>query len=105
MESLAIAVISNDMKMRNGISLTRCNRSMGNGRIIAVTPRMSKTLAILEPNTLPMAISPLLGTWLSAEDTETNNSGALVPMPTIVRPIMKLEILARWAMATDESTR
>ena len=73
-----------------------------NGKIIAVTPKIRNILAILEPMTLPMAMSPLL---LKALDIETNNSGALVPMPTIVRPMMKLDILARWAMATDESTR
>ena len=105
MESLAIAITSTDMKMRNGMSRTRCKRSIGKGKIAAVTPKMRKMLAILEPNTLPIAISPLLGTLFSAEDTDTNSSGALVPMPTIVRPMIKLEIFARWAIATDESTR
>ena len=75
---------------------------MGNGKINAVTPRMRNTLAILEPSTLPIAMSPLS---FSADDTDTNSSGELVPMPTMVKPMMKLEILARWAMATDESTR
>ena len=91
-----------DAKITKGMSRRRCNRSIENGMIMAVTPKMSNTLAILEPITLPMAMSPLL---LSADDTEMSNSGALVPMPTMVRPMMKLEILARWAMATDESTR
>ena len=49
-----------------------------------------------------MAMSPLP---FNADDTDTNSSGELVPMPTMVKPMMKLEILARWAMATDESTR
>ena len=80
------------MAIKNGMSRRRCKRSMANGNIAAVTPKIRKMLAILEPMTLPMAMSPLL---LSAEDTETNNSGALVPMPTMVRPMMKFEILAR----------
>ena len=41
----------------------------------------------------------------TSANIDTKSSGALVPMPTIVRPMMKLEILARCAMATDESTR
>ena len=47
---------------------------------------------MLDPKTLPIAMSPLL---FNAEDTDTNNSGELVPMPTMVNPMMKLDILAR----------
>ena len=75
---------------------------MEKGIIIAVTLNIRKMLAILDPRTLPIAMSPLS---VSAEFTDTNSSGALVPIPTIVRPMMKLEILARCAIATDESTR
>ena len=102
MLSLAMSMTNSDAKMTKGMSRRRCKRSMENGMIMAVAPKMSNTLAILEPSTLPIAMSPLS---LSADDTEMNNSGALVPMPTMVKPMMKLEILARWAMATDESTR
>ena len=78
--------------MTNGMSRRRCKGSMENGKINAVTPIMRNTLAMLEPMTLPIAMSPL---FVNAEDTDTNNSGELVPMPTMVNPMMKLEILAR----------
>ena len=100
--SLAMSITNNDARMTNGMSRRRCSRSMGNGKIRAVTPMISNTLAILEPNTLPIAMSPLP---FRADDTDTNNSGALVPMPTMVNPIMKFEIFALCAMATEESTR
>ena len=90
--SLAMSMTNSDITMTKGMSRRRCSRSMGKGQIAAVTPRIRNTLAILEPMTLPIAMSPLS---LSAEDTETNNSGALVPIPTTVRPMMKFDILAR----------
>ena len=89
-------------KMPNGMSRRWVVRSMAKGRMAADTPRMSRMLAILLPTTLPKATSPLP---LRAEEMPTNSSGADVPMPTMVRPMMKFEILARWAIATDESTK
>ena len=87
--------------MPNGISRRCVVRSIENGSITADTPKMSNMLAMLLPTTLPMATSPLP---LSADKMPTNNSGEEVPMPTMVSPMMKLEIFARWAIATDEST-
>ena len=88
-------------KMPNGMSRRCVVRSMAKGRMVADTPRISSMLAMLLPTTLPMATSPLP---LRAEEMPTNSSGDDVPIPTMVRPMMKLDILARWAIATDEST-
>ena len=53
------------------------------GVISADTPRMNRTLKMLLPTTLPMAMSLL--PWI-AEPTETATSGALVQKATIVSP-------------------
>ena len=57
---------------------------------------------MFEPITFPMATSPIPR---SADDTDTNNSGAEVPKPTMVKPITKSEICSRLAIATEASTK
>jgi len=57
--------------------------------IKAETPRMNRTLKMLLPTTLPMAMS----TWPDQADcTDTAISGALVPKATTVRPTTRGEI-------------
>ena len=74
---------------------------MVNGSMAAVAPRMSSVLQMLEPITLPIAMSP----WLViADDKLMNNSGDEVPMPIIVNPMTKLLRRAFFAIATVEST-
>lgn len=48
----------NEVKILKGISLLSVLRSMVNGFIIAVIPKMSNTLQMLEPTTFPSDISP-----------------------------------------------
>ena len=57
---------------------------IGSGFIIAEIPRISKILAMLLPNTLPMANSELP---LKLAKIFTSNSGREVPKETMVRPI------------------
>lgn len=64
-------------------NLVFLERTIGNMQ--ALTQRMRSTLAILEPRTLPIAIS-VFHEILAR--TETINSGILVQTATIVRPIM-----------------
>ena len=67
-----------------------------------IIPKISNTLQILEPTTLPSDISPCP---CNADDNEMRSSGDEVPIPTIVRPITNLDNLARCAIATDDSTK
>ncbi|CQR22840.1 Uncharacterised protein [Yersinia enterocolitica] len=68
-----------------GNSRRKISERTVSGRIRAAPPTISKRLVILEPNTLPTAIS----VWLfSAAVTDTISSGSEVPMPTMVIPIM-----------------
>lgn len=89
-------------KIAIGISRRIVSRSILNGCIIAVIPKIKSTLHIFDPTMFPIDISP---SPCMAEDNDTNNSGDEVPMPTMVRPITKLEIFALCAIATDESTK
>ena len=92
MASLASRNTRIDTTMPMGMSRRDCSRLISKGRIMAVTPIIRNTLAMFEPSTLPMAMSP----WpVRALCIETKSSGAEVPIPTMVRPMMKLEILAR----------
>ena len=72
------------------------------GDIIAVIPRIRNTLDILDPRTFPIDISVLPP---SAARTDTMSSGTLVPMATIVRPIIASDIFHFLASATAPSTR
>ena len=74
---------------------------MAKGRMVAVAPKMSSVLQIFDPMTLPKAISPLP---LRAEEMLINNSGDEVPMPIMVKPMIKLLRCAFLAIATEEST-
>ena len=60
----------------------------GIGMTIAVSPRTRAMFMMLEPMTLPTAISPCP---LVADAIEAASSGALVPNPTTVTPITKGE--------------
>ena len=93
---------NSEVNILKGISLLRVLRSILKGEIAAVKPKISRMLQMLEPTTLPSDMSPCP---CKAEDTEMSISGEEVPMPTIVRPMMKFDSLARWAIATEDSTR
>ena len=69
----------------------------GRGRIRAQTPRMTKTLKMFDPTTLPIATSLLPA---MAESTDTTSSGVEVPTATIVSPIRN-----RCANAAEPSVR
>ena len=63
-------------------------------------PKIKPRLNILEPKTLPTAISGLPS---NAALTDTANSGAEVPIATIVKPIIKSETPNFWANLLAES--
>ena len=88
--------------MVKGMSRRVCCRSIAKGRMAAVMPRISRVLQIFDPITLPKAMSPLP---LRADEMLMNSSGDDVPMPMMVKPMMKLLRCAFLAIATDESTR
>ena len=56
----------------------------GKGLMVAVIPKIKNTLIILDPTTLPTAISEF---FLYAATTEVASSGREVPMATMVSPI------------------
>ena len=70
--------------------------------IHAVTPRMRKKLATFDQRTFPIAIS-VFPERLAR--TDTTNSGILVPIATIVSPIIACEIENLRAIATAPSIR
>ena len=86
------------MKILIGMSFLLLRLVIVIGQITAVTPRMSRTLKIFEPMTLPMAISALP---CKAPMKLTTISGAEVPIPTMVRPMTKSLIPSR--LATDDA--
>jgi hypothetical protein len=57
----------------------------------ALSPRISRMLAVFEPTTLPAAIA---GLPLRAAETEVVNSGMEVPKPTTTKPIRSGDTLA-----------
>ena len=74
----------------------------GTGRIKAQTPRMTKTLKMFDPTTLPIATS----LWPPmAESTDTTSSGVEVPTATTVSPMMNSGTRKRWASAAEPSVR
>ena len=85
-----------------GISRLRLVGEIAIGRISDVTPRISRVLKMLEPITLPTAMSALP---LIAPMKLTTISGAEVPMPTIVRPITNSLTPSLRAIDDDPSTR
>ncbi len=72
------------------------------GDMSAVTPSMRNILAILDPRTFPIAIS-VFPDMLAM--TETMNSGILVPIATIVSPMIASDIWNFFARETAPSTR
>lgn len=55
---------------------------------------------------LPMALpNTMFGAFFSEPMTLTNNSGMVVPIETIVRPITRLEIFRRCASEEEPFTR
>ena len=68
-----------------------------NGEIIAVIPKMPKILKILDPITLPRAMS---SSCLIAATMLVASSGKLVPAATIVNPIIASGMLQSFAMKT-----
>ena len=75
---------------------------MVSGAISAVTPKIINVLKIFEPTTFPIAISAL--PWI-AESMLTTISGAEVPIPTMVTPIMNSLRPNFLAMLDAPSTR
>ena len=68
-----------------------------NGVITADVPSIRKMLKILEPTTLPMAMSAF---FLYAAMTDVANSGSEVPMERIVNPMILSEMPESWAIRT-----
>ena len=73
----------------------------GSGAIVADTPRIMSVFMRLDPTILPTAISVLPR---RAARTDVTISGALVPMATMVRPMMDCESPAIVARSTAPST-
>ncbi len=90
------------VSITNGISNRRAVLDIIIGVIIALSPSIKKILAIFDPVTFAIAIS-VLPCRLAV--TETMSSGRLVPIATMVRPMIACEILNRLAMLTAPSTR
>ena len=74
----------------------------GRGRIRAQTPRMTKTLKMFDPTTMPIATSLLPA---MAESTDTTSSGVEVPTATTVSPMMNSGTRNRCASAAEPSVR
>ena len=74
----------------------------GRGRIRAQTPRMTKTLKMFDPTTLPIATSLLPA---MAESADTTSSGVEVPTATTVSPMMNSGTRNRCANAAEPSVR
>ena len=69
--------------------------------MVAVTPRISRILKILEPMILPIAIS---SSPFNAPAMDVASSGRLVPMAIIVSPITASLIFKCFAIDTAEVT-
>ena len=93
---------TSDAAMPNGMSRRMFSLVSTSGRISAQIPRITKTLKMFEPTTLPIATSLLPA---AAESTETTSSGIEVPTATIVRPMMNSGTRKRWATAAEPSVR
>ena len=91
-----------DTPMQRGISNLMFFLSTATGKRTAVSPRMPRTLKILDPTTFPIATSALPFT---APMKLTTSSGIDVPTPTIAAPMTKSETLNFLAMDTAPATR
>ena len=85
-----------------GMSFLRLLLVIVSGAIKAVTPRIIAVLKMFEPTMLPIAISAF--PWM-ADMKLTTISGAEVPMPTIVTPMMNSLSPNLLAMLDAPSTR
>ena len=85
-----------------GMSFLRLFLVIVRGAIKAVTPRISSVLNMLDPTILPMAISAFP---CMADSMLTTISGAEVPMPTMVTPMMNSLSPNFFAMLDAPSTR
>ena len=94
--------VSRDIPMESGKSRFMITGSMGSGCIIAQMPSTPRRLNIFEPVTLLRAIS---FAPLSAAEVLTASSGALVPIATIVRPMITPGTLKFFARAELPSTK
>ena len=101
-ESDASATSSSDTTIPNGMSRRILPAVSGRGRMRAQTPRMTNTLKMLDPTTLPIATSLFPAT---AESTDTTSSGVEVPTATIVSPMMNSGTRSRLASAAEPSVR
>lgn len=72
------------------------------GAMIAVSQSMKNIFTILDPRTFPIAISVLP---VKLAMTDTTNSGILVPIATMVSPMIASETLYFFASDTAPSTR
>src|SRR5690606_25472963 len=84
-----------------GQSLFKVATATGTGKIIAVSPKTRVILAMLDPTTLPIAIS---GKPSIAAFKLTINSGADVPNDTMVIPITNGDNLNLEAIPTAPLT-
>ena len=84
----------------NGMSRFTVDFRMVIGATKAAQPTMSRELKMLDPKTLPTAMS---GVDFKADSRLTKNSGMEVPMATIVSPITICDMCMRSAIATAQS--
>lgn len=90
------------VRMTTGRSKNRVFFVRTIGDMIAVIPRMRNIFAIFDPRTFPIAISVFQEILAMIE---TMSSGILVPIATIVRPMIASEIRYFFAIETAPSTR
>ena len=83
--SIISTSISSIASINNGSSFLMMRECTSIGMISAVTPSTSAILVMFEPNALPTAMP---GLPLVAANTATSISGAEVPKPTMVRPMI-----------------
>ena len=95
-------VSTKDTAIMIGKSNVRKREATGIGAIRAVTPRIPRTLKMLDPTILPIAISD----WRrNAAVSEVASSGRDVPTATMVRPINASDTSKSRATDTAPSTK
>ena len=92
---------STEIPIMKGISILTVDFATLIATIDAVSPRITSTFIILLPTTFPMVISALP---FIAEEMLTAASGALVPIATIVRPMISWGIPSLEAIPAAPST-
>ena len=92
--------------INKGNSLVRMDLDERTGLVTAVKPKMSAILAMLEPTTLPIAISAVApGATVSDATKLTASSGNDVPKATSVKPITSGDTLNFLAIDADDETK